>query len=123
MSDDQWRVKLDLPAESRYLHIVRLTAAGAAVEAGLDAEEVEDVKIAVDELCSVAVAAANGGALLSIEFVAVDGGLQVEATIPTSATIELDEMGRAILGATVDAFACDDRHPGGFHLTKSHRGR
>ena len=122
MTTDHWRVRLDLPAENRYLHIVRLTAAGAAAEAGLDAEEVEDVKIAVDELCSVAIAAANEGALLSIEFVAVDGGLQVEATIPTSAAIEIDEMGQAILGATVDAFAYDDRDPGGFHLTKSHRG-
>ena len=39
MTSNRWRVKLETPASTQYLHIVRLTAAGAAAEAGLDTEE------------------------------------------------------------------------------------
>lgn len=122
MATDHWRVKLDVPAATRYLHIVRLTAAGAAAEAGLDAEEVEDIKIAVDELCSLAIAASAEDRVLSLEFVAADGALHVEAAIPTSGPIDVDEMGTAIIEATVDTFAWNAGEPGGFHLAKSHRG-
>lgn len=123
MTNDHWQVKLDVPAATRFLHIVRLTAAGAAAEAGLDAEEVEDIKIAVDELCSVAIAASTEERVLSLEFVAADGGLRVEATIPATGAVEVDEMGQAIINATVDSFTWDVGDPGGFHLAKIHRGR
>lgn len=124
MTAPTWRVKLDLPAENRYLHIVRLTAAGAAAEAGLDAAEVEDVKIAVDELCSLAIDAAVSSDHLAIEFAAVDGGLLVEATLPAGDVPEIDELGRAILDATVDTIEFDrEALGGGFRLLKSHHGR
>jgi len=122
MITDRWRVRLDVPAETRHLHIVRLTTAAAAAEAGLDAEEVEDVKIAVDELCSIAMAATTAtDEVLSLEFVAVDGELRIEATIPSAEGMELDDMARAILGATVDTFAFGGGGRGGFQLTKSRR--
>lgn len=123
MTSTKWRVKLETPASTQYLHIVRLTAAGAAAEAGLDAEEVDDVKIAVDELCSVAIAASAETASLLLEFVAIDGGLMVEATLPAGTRIEVDDMGRAILEATVDELEFDEHTlGGGFRLTKNHRG-
>lgn len=124
MTAPTWRVKLELPAENRYLHIVRLTAAGAAVEAGLDAAEVEDVKIAVDELCSLALAATSSATDLLIEFATVDGGLVVEARLPAGDELEIDDLGRAILDATVDSIDFDrEVLGGGFRLTKSHHGR
>lgn len=123
MTAANWRVKLALPAENRYLHIVRLTAAGAAAEAGLDAAEIEDVKIAVDELCSVAFDAAEADAELTLEFLAVDGGLMVEAAIPSPREPAVDELGQAILDATVDAIEFDHATlGGGFRVTKSHSG-
>ncbi|MEL7209054.1 MAG: ATP-binding protein [Actinomycetota bacterium] len=122
MTTDQWTVRLDVPADNRFLHIVRLTAAGAASEAGLDAAEVEDVKIAVDELCSIAMATADPSAVITLQFVAAAGRLQVEASVPTTHELTVDAMGQAILDATVDTFDCHRRDPGGFHLVKSHRG-
>ena len=120
MTSSNWRVKLETPAATQFLHIVRLTTAGAAAEAGLDAEEVDDVKIAVDELCAVAIAATDESTVLSIEFVAIDGGLAVEAD--TGADLELDDMGHAILGATVDELELTNSSGGsGFRLTKKHR--
>ena len=46
--EDVW---LTIPPFSEYLRTVRLVAADAAVRAGLDYDEIEDFRIAVDELC------------------------------------------------------------------------
>jgi hypothetical protein len=48
VGEDVW---LTVPPYSGYLRTVRLVAADAAVRAGLDYDEVEDFRIAVDELC------------------------------------------------------------------------
>ena len=91
--------------------------------AGLDAAEVEDVKIAVDELCSLAIGTAAATDQLVIEFAATADGLRVEATLPDGEEPEIDELGRAILDATVDAIEFDpDALGGGFRLTKHRRG-
>ena len=44
-------VQLTFPPYAEYLRTVRLVAADAAGRAGLDVDEVEDFRIAVDELC------------------------------------------------------------------------
>src|SRR5918999_3786480 len=53
--DDQLRtggdVRLVVPAAAEYLRLVRLTAAGMASRLGFTFDEVEDLRIAVDELC------------------------------------------------------------------------
>lgn len=44
-------VRLVVPASPEYLRLVRLTAAGMASRLGFTFDEVEDLRIAVDELC------------------------------------------------------------------------
>jgi serine/threonine-protein kinase RsbW len=44
-------VRLVVPAAPEYLRLVRLTAAGLASRLGFTFDEVEDLRIAVDELC------------------------------------------------------------------------
>ena len=44
-------VRLVVPAAAEYLRLVRLTAAGMASRIGFTFDEVEDLRIAVDELC------------------------------------------------------------------------
>ena len=48
VGEDVW---LTVPPFSEFLRTVRLVAADAAGRAGLDYDEVEDFRIAVDELC------------------------------------------------------------------------
>ncbi len=53
--DEQLRtggdVRLVVPAAAEYLRLVRLTVAGMASRLGFTFDEVEDLRIAVDELC------------------------------------------------------------------------
>ena len=48
VGEDVW---LTVPPFSEYLRTIRLVAADAAARAGLDCDEIEDFRIAVDELC------------------------------------------------------------------------
>ena len=52
-------VHLVVPPSSEYLRTTRLVAADAALRAGLDCEEIEDFRIAVDELCHLVMSATD----------------------------------------------------------------
>jgi serine/threonine-protein kinase RsbW len=54
------RVELSLPPDSRYMRLARLMASGVASTCGLPLEEVEDFRIAVDELCSTLIEMGDG---------------------------------------------------------------
>jgi hypothetical protein len=45
------RVELSLPADAQMLFLARMTAAAVATRAELDYEQVEDLRLAIDELC------------------------------------------------------------------------
>jgi serine/threonine-protein kinase RsbW len=53
-------VRLVVPAAPEYLRLVRLTAAGLASRLGFTFDEVEDLRIAVDELCFHLLGDGNG---------------------------------------------------------------
>ena len=53
-------VRLVVPAAPEYLRLVRLTAAGLASRLGFTFDEVEDLRIAVDELCFQLLGEVNG---------------------------------------------------------------
>jgi serine/threonine-protein kinase RsbW len=57
------RVELSLPPDSRYMRLARLMASGVASTCGLPLEEVEDFRIAVDELCSTLIEMGDGEAI------------------------------------------------------------
>jgi serine/threonine-protein kinase RsbW len=54
-------VRLVVPAAPEYLRLVRLTAAGLASRLGFTFDEVEDLRIAVDELCFHLLGDLDGG--------------------------------------------------------------
>ena len=45
-------IRLSIPAELRFLRIARLTAAGIAGDLGFGLQDVEDLRVAVDEMCA-----------------------------------------------------------------------
>lgn len=60
MNTDDGRIELSVPADSRYMRLARLMASGVASTCGLPLEEVEDFRIAVDELCSTLIEMGDG---------------------------------------------------------------
>jgi serine/threonine-protein kinase RsbW len=46
-------VELTVPASPRHIRAARLVAASLASDIGFDVERLEDVKVAVDEMCSL----------------------------------------------------------------------
>ncbi len=60
MDHEPGRVELLLPPDSRYMRLARLMASGVASTCGLPLEEVEDFRIAVDELCAALIEVGDG---------------------------------------------------------------
>lgn len=81
-------VRLRLPADSAYLAVLRTATAGLAARIGLTLEDIEDLRIAVDEACAILLAQASPGTDLDCSF-------WLDDTMMTVA-----------VGAT-----CDDPHP------------
>jgi serine/threonine-protein kinase RsbW len=61
-------IELTIPADSRLLRLVRLVASGLASTAGFDVEQLEDLRIAVDEAVAALLEGGDGSRLaLSFE--------------------------------------------------------
>src|SRR5690348_6873398 len=73
-------VHLVIPATSRYLRLARLTAAGLAGDLGYPVDAIEDLRIAVDELCAAIIEETPPSAELALVYLETDEGLVVEGT-------------------------------------------
>lgn len=82
------RVVVTLPAVSAYLSVLRTTAAGLAARSDFTLDEIEDLRIAVDEACAVLLADALPGADLACEFTLRPDALEVSVTVMTLSGVE-----------------------------------
>ena len=80
------RVELRLPADSAYLAVLRTAAAGLAARLDFTLDEIEDLRIAVDEACA-----------LLLPRIAADGDLTCVFTI------EADTLAVEVSARTTDA--------------------
>jgi serine/threonine-protein kinase RsbW len=98
-------VELSLPPDSRYMRLARLMASGVATTSGLPLEEVEDFRIAVDELCATLIELGDGEAV-RLSFELGPDALMVVGTTSTSAGETIDEerltLSRQILDVVTD---------------------
>lgn len=105
-------ITLTFPARPDHIRLARLVASGlvAPLDYGLD--DVEDLRIAVDELCALVVAHAEAGSTLDVAFELVGDVLTVQASAPArpgADSIEADELSRVILLAAADEHVVDQR--------------
>jgi len=102
--DEGERVHLVIPPSSRFLRTVRLVAADAAERAGCDVEEIEDFRIAVDELCHLLMAATDH--FVHVTITSFDAHVVARGTTrPRAARApELDEVSAMIVAGTADEF-------------------
>jgi serine/threonine-protein kinase RsbW len=96
-----------MPATPQLLRVARLTAAGLAGRLGFSFDEIEDVKIAVDELCFALVGSRGRPGSLTVTYQLGDHVLEIHGeghfepngTEPPPAASELSAQ---ILAAVVD---------------------
>jgi serine/threonine-protein kinase RsbW len=76
-------VLLTVPADGGYLGVLRTATAGLAARLHFALDEIEDLRIAVDEACAMLLAIAVRGAELECRFSVSDNALAVEVTVAT----------------------------------------
>jgi serine/threonine-protein kinase RsbW len=79
-------VELRVPASGAYVSVLRTAAAGMAARLDFTVDDIEDLRIAVDEACAVLIPLAEADARLSASFDLEPGRLQVTVSVPSDAT-------------------------------------
>ncbi|MGI8778343.1 MAG: ATP-binding protein [Acidimicrobiales bacterium] len=73
-------VRLEVPASPEFLRVARMMAAGVASRLGFTLDEVDDLRIAIDELCFCLVGRAGRPGTVAIRYLMSPDGLVVEGT-------------------------------------------
>lgn len=77
-------VEIRLPADSAYLSVLRTATAGLAARLDFTLDEIEDLRIAVDEACAMLLPHAIETAQLSCRFHLDPATLEVTVSLPTT---------------------------------------
>lgn len=107
-------VRLSVPALPEYLRLARLTASGLASRLGFSYEEVEDLRLALDELCFALVGVDGLPGRLMLRYTTSGTAIEVEGVLeePDWAVVpSLSGLGRQILTALVDDHALSNGAP------------
>ncbi len=108
-------VEIRLPADSAYLSVLRTATAGLAARLDFTLDEIEDLRIAVDEACAMLLPHAVETAQLTCRFELSVETLEVTVTLPTTRgqLPERDTFSWTVLSALageVDTGMDDDRN-------------
>ena len=109
MPEHPVEIRLIIPGRADFLRLARLAAADAGSRAGLTFDEIEDLRIAVDELCH-SVMRADGSGTVELVFEMDDEGLVVGGVGPPiepGSESKPSELSRTIVAAVVDEHDLD----------------
>ena len=103
-------VELRVPAASAYVAVLRSVTAGLAARCDLTLDEIEDLRIAVDEACALLLPMAPDGAPLTADFRLSTGELVVTASVAAREGAELnrDGFGWTVLDALASSVAVNE---------------
>jgi hypothetical protein len=94
-------VRLTVPAQTRFARVARMTTSSLVATWGADIDDVEDLRIAVDELVTALVPASSDGEI-ALTLILGDGELRAEGSTAATAKPDLDQLTREIVSAVVD---------------------
>ena len=102
-------IRVIVPARSEFLHLVRLGVAGAMSDRGFSVAEIDDTKIAVEELAATLLRVGGEDELevaitLAGDEASVSGRRQSESETP----VTLDDFVVTILDAVVDGYSIEN---------------
>jgi len=98
-------IRLEVPTTPDLLRLVRVVASGLASRLGFPIDAVEDVRLAVDELCWTVASPAGLDATLAVRFVILDAAFTVEARLQRGAAAEMDGIVPAPADAVLSALS------------------
>ncbi len=107
------QMKMTIPAEPRFISIVRLAASSLAASIDFDIEEVEDIRVCVSEALNNAMAS---GKPVDLRFTAADRCICIEVDGFTEPETEQGKMGLLIIQSLMDVVT---RTSEGIHMEKS----
>lgn len=117
-------VSMKIPASPEYVRVVRLVVAGLAARLGFTVDDIDDLKIAVDELSAYLTGAQGRDGTLAITFAIHDDRIEITGAGNFApghkVRTELTELSQMILKTVVDSasLATRDGVPS-FTLSKS----
>ena len=74
-------VTVKVPAQPDFVHVLRSVVATVAARSNFTYDEIDDLRLAVDEACAQLLALPGPATVLSVRLTPVDGGLVVVTTI------------------------------------------
>jgi serine/threonine-protein kinase RsbW len=107
------RVELSFPARGDLVVLARLVTSAISARAGFDIEELEDLRLAVGELCLLALQGSDARhGDLRLEFTVSDDAIDIACTLVGAAppleavtdAVETDQLSEQILSALVDDY-------------------
>ena len=106
MTDNADDLVIQFPARGGFLNISRLNATAMAAESGFDIDQLDDLRLAVDEAVAWLVQDQDTDGIVELVIRSSSGqldflGRRSEAGLPAR---ELGDLMEAILGATVDEY-------------------
>jgi serine/threonine-protein kinase RsbW len=102
-------VSLRLPADTSYLSVLRTATAALAARMDFTLDDIEDLRIAVDEACAILLPQARGGSDLGCEAWLGQGTITVRVTVESDRPSTPPENGFAwrVLTALTSTVAAD----------------
>src|ERR1700744_5987095 len=88
-------VEVSIPADVVYVATLRLTAASLAARCDLTIDDIEDLRLAVDEACALLLPLAHAGGVIESRFELATGRLSVAIGVRAGAADEPDRSGFA----------------------------
>ena len=96
---------LDVPADTRFLHVLRVAAATASIEVLHDFRAVDDLRLAIDELAAAAIATAGPDARLAVELWAANATLHVRGRVRADGeTPALSDIGQLLVTSVTRSY-------------------
>lgn len=91
-------ITLAVPASAAYLRHIRVLAATVADDLGFAVDTIESLRVAVDELCALAIADADVGATLEVTFRGSGGAVVLEGSCgPVTDDPDIDPIAEQLL--------------------------
>ena len=121
------RIKVNIPASPAYLRVVRLISADLASRLRFTLDEIEDLKIAVDELAAYLTGSQGRDGTLQITFEVTADKLQISGrgdfAPGTKVRTDLTDFSRTILETVADSASLEQENGAPtFSLVKSKAG-